>query len=290
MIVRSLNALSDHRSSEMAEAGIGLAASVLTLAMLFKNFIDCFEFYKAAEDCGGSLETILVELDCEKERLLIWAEAVGLVQLETGKRHPHIEKHEKVIEAALEQIRSLLDDATKLQERYGVKVVNDSNAITDATSDPISKNLAMTFKIAYKRFTSKLNHSNGNNSSLTMQIRWAIRDRVKFTGLIVILKGFVDRLFQIIPVSREVQDSMVEADIFSINDLSQLQLVEVACEGSYRAWSDIASNAIERETINQRTYIDDQEQGSRASFWFSQVNNARMITSESICQGDCPSF
>lgn len=83
---------------------------------------------------------------------------------------------------------------------------------------------------------------------------------------------------------------MVEADIFSINDLSQLRLVEFACEGSYRAWSDIASNAIERETINQRTYTDDQEQGSRTSFWFSQANNARMITSESICQGDCPSF
>ena len=277
----------------MAEAGIGLAASLVTLAALFKSCIDCFEFYKAAEDCEGSLETVLVELDCEKERLLIWAEAIGLVQLENGKRHPHIEQHEKVIKVALKQIRNLLDNATKLQERHGVKVFDDSNAFTAATTDPISKNLATTFKIAYKRFTSKLNNFNGNNPSLTMQIRWAFRERAKFTGLIVTLKGFVDRLFQIIPISREVQDSMVEADIFSIVDLSQLRLVEAACEGSYRAWSNIASIAIdrtERETINQRTHTDDQEQGPRTSFWFSQANNARITTPESICQGGCPSF
>ena len=277
----------------MAEAGIGVVASLVTLATLFKSCIDCFEFYKAAEDCEESLETLLVELDCEKERLLIWAEAIGLVQLEKGKRHTHIEKHEKVIKAALEQIRNLLNDATKLQERYGVKVFDDRNGITATTRDPISKNLAVTFKIAYKRFTAKVHHLNGNNPSLTMQIRWAIRDRAKFTGLIVTLKGFVDRLFQIIPISREVQDSMVEADIVSITDLSQLRLVEAACEGSYRAWSDIASNAIdrsERQTTKQRTYTDDQEQSSHTSFWLSQANNASKITPEPICQGNCPSF
>ena len=215
----------------MAEAGIGLAAGLVTLATLFKSCINCFEFYKAAKDCEGSLETISVELYYEKERLLIWAEAIGLEQLEKGKRHKHIKKHEKVIKAALEHIRNLLGDATKLQERYGIKVFN---TITAATTDPISKNLAMTFKIAYRRFTSKLYHSNGSNPSLTMQIRWAIRDHAKFIGLIVTLKGFVDRLFQIIPVSREFQDSMVEADIFSIMDLSQLRLVEAACEGSLK--------------------------------------------------------
>lgn len=31
-----------------------------------------------------------------------WAEATGLVQLESGQCHPHIEKREKRIKAALE--------------------------------------------------------------------------------------------------------------------------------------------------------------------------------------------
>ena len=216
----------------MAEAGVGLAASIITLATLFKACVDCFEYYKAAQDCEESLKTVLVELDCEKERLLVWAEAIGLVQLESGRRDPHIEKHEKLIKDVLKQIRNLLYDATKLQEHYGIKVFDESNAIAAASTDPISRNLAVTFKIAYKRFTSKLTLSDGNTAGLTMKIRWAIRDRAKFTGLIVTLKGFVDRLFQIVPISREVQDSMVEADIFSIPDLSQLRLVEAACEAS----------------------------------------------------------
>lgn len=259
----------------MAEAGIGLAASLVSLAAIFKACVDSFELYKAAENCEESLNTVLVELDCEKERLLIWAEAIGLVQLESGKRHPNIEKHEKVIKAALEQIRSLLGDATKLQERYGIKVFDDSSTIAAATTDPISKNLTKMFGIAYKRFISRLNDpSDGNTPSLTMKIRWAIRDRAKFMGLIVTLKGFVDRLFQIIPISREIQNTMVEADIFSILDLSQLRLVEAACEGSYRAWSDIASVAIdrtERETVDQRTHRDDQEQDLHTSFRSSQA-------------------
>ncbi|KAL9044912.1 MAG: hypothetical protein Q9214_001986 [Letrouitia sp. 1 TL-2023] len=273
----------------MAEAGIGLAAGLVTLATLFKSCIDCFELYKAAEDCEDSLKIVLVELDCEKERLLIWAEAVGLVQLENGKRNPCIEKHEKVINAALEQIRSLLGGTAKLQERYGIKVCDDSDTVATAPTDPISKNLATTFKIAYKRFTSRLNHPNGNTPSLTMKIRWAIRDRANFSGLIVILKGFVDRLFQIIPISREVQDNMVEADIFSI-DLSELRLVEAACEGSYRAWSDIASNAIsERGTIDQRTATAEQEQDSRMSSQFLEASSTKTTNAESIDHGGDPS-
>jgi Prion-inhibition and propagation len=277
----------------MAEAGIGLAVSLISLATVFKACIDSFELYKAAEDSEESLKTVLVELDCEKERLLIWAEAIGLVQLASDKRHPDIEKHEKVIKAALEQIRNLLDDATKLQERYGVKVFDDSNAFSAATMDPMSKNLATMFKIAYKRFSSRLNPSDGNTSGLTMKIRWAIRDRAKFMGLIVTLKGFVDRLFQIIPISREVQNTMVEADIFSIMDLSQLRLVEAACEGSYRAWSEFASVAIdrtERETIDQCTHRDDQEHDLRTSFRSSQTDHARTTAPESICQGGCPNI
>lgn len=55
---------------------------------------------------------------------------------------------------------------------------------------------------------------------------------------------------------------MVEANKFLIINLSHLRLMEAACEISYRAWSDIASHAIdkiERETIDQRTATDEQK-------------------------------
>lgn len=277
----------------MAEAGIGLAASLISLATIFKACIDCFELYKAAEDCEESLKTILVELDCEKERLLIWAEAIGLVQLESGRRHPDIEKHEKVVKAALEQILNLFNDATKLKERYGVQVFDYSNAIATATTDPVSRNLATMFTIGYKRFTSRLNPFDSNTQSLAMKIKWAIRDRARFMGLIVTLKGFIDRLFQIIPISREVQDSMAEVDIFSIMELSQLRLVETACSESYKVWSDIASVAIdrtERETIDQRTHRNDEEQNLHTSSFFSDAKNARTTAPKIICQGEYLNF
>ena len=56
----------------------------------------------------------------------------------------------------------------------------------------------------------------------------------------------------------------------------------------FKAWSDIASNMIdrtERETINQHTPIHNREQDSDVSFWLSKANKARIVTPEFICQG-----
>ena len=114
-------------------------------------------------------------------------------------------------------------------------------------------------------------------------MRWAVRDRAKFTGLIVTLKGFIDRLFQIIPISREIQNDMVEADIYSIMNISHLRLVEAACEGSYRAWSDIASNAIdktERDTIDNNTRIDDQDSSWQESSRLPRTHNLAATPNE----------
>lgn len=82
---------------------------------------------------------------------------------------------------------------------------------------------------------------------------------------------------------------MVGGDILSIIDLSQLRLVESACEGSCRAWSEIARNAIdrtERETIDQRTAT---EQSSRMLPLFLGANSIKSSTAKSIHRGGCPS-
>jgi hypothetical protein len=61
----------------MAEV-IGVAAIAVTLA-LFSNCIDCFSYFKAAQNCPAEAETLLVQLDCEKARLLVWANTVGIL-------------------------------------------------------------------------------------------------------------------------------------------------------------------------------------------------------------------
>jgi hypothetical protein len=104
----------------MAEP-IGLTIGLLSLAGLFSTCIDCFDFYEASKDCGDELRTLLVQLDLEKTRLLIWAEHVGLVDVNSRKRHVDLEKLEPSIRNALEEIKLLLAEANKVQERFGLQ-------------------------------------------------------------------------------------------------------------------------------------------------------------------------
>jgi hypothetical protein len=99
---------------------IGLTVGLLSLAGLFSTCIDCFDFYEASKDCGDELRTLLVQLDLEKTRLLTWAEHVGLVNVNSRNRHVDLEKLEPSIRNALEEIKLLLAEANKVQERFGL--------------------------------------------------------------------------------------------------------------------------------------------------------------------------
>lgn len=70
------------------------------------------------------------------------------------------------------------------------------------------------------------------------------------------VKHFIDNLYELVPIDRETQESIIKADIESILDLSQLRLVEAATEDSYRVYSAAAASVIvasENGTIDRRT-------------------------------------
>ena len=51
------------------------------IASLFSTCIECFEYFKAAQSLGDDLKILLVKLDIEKTRLLIWGNAVGILRV-----------------------------------------------------------------------------------------------------------------------------------------------------------------------------------------------------------------
>jgi hypothetical protein len=86
------------------------------------------------------------------------------------------------------------------------------------------------------------------------------------------LKDFIDGINEIAPVQQKTQDQTIQDDIASIIDISKLRLVEAACEGSYRSWSEKASQVIQESeagTIDRCTYeeyIRDQDEVSNFDF------------------------
>jgi Prion-inhibition and propagation len=236
---------------------VGLTFGVVALASLFSTCVDCFGYFKAAQSFEDDFEILLVKLDLEKERLLIWGNHAGILKVDNEGRAVELNESTKdrLVGRCLERIKALLSDTDKFQDAYGLRALPDAGVKLLKGTNFVSANSMSVFKSSYRRFWTRPFASSQVRPTTVMRTKWAIHDKVKFEGMINHLKDLIDGLNQVLPVKRETQDQIVREDISSILDLSRLKLVQSACEGSYRAWSEIASEVIEATetgTIDRR--------------------------------------
>ena len=234
---------------------ISLTIGAVALASLFSTCIECFDYFKAGQALEEDFQLLLVKLDVEKTRLLIWGNAVGVLKPKDEGRVLELNDSQKVelIERCLESIKLLLSDTDKLQSLYGLRSIAD--AVKGSRSLSIlSTNSMSVFRTSYLRFSARFAGIQ-SRSTLARRTRWAVHDKTKFEGLVNHLKDLIDGLNQIVPVKRETQDQIMHDDIGSILDISKLRLIESACEGNYMALSKAASiviTASEFGTIDRR--------------------------------------
>jgi len=279
---------------------VSLTIGVVALASLFSTCIECFDYFKAGQALEEDFELLLVKLDVEKTRLLIWGNAVGVLEPEGEGRVADLNNSQKakVIGRCLDKIKSLLSDTDKFQNVYGLRSAGDieKNARNHSI---LSSNSMNVFKTSYRRFWARF-AGNQSRSTLAMRTRWAIHDKTKFEGLIHHLKDFIDGLNQVVLVNRETQDQIMHDDIGSILDISKLRLIQSACEGSYTALSKAASTVIaasESGTIDRRNHeewlgdasgMSDDEEGHVTA---SNTRHEALPNSEELkIQGRTPKF
>lgn len=228
---------------------VSLTIGAVALASLFSTCIECFEYFKAGKDLEDDLEVLLVKLDVEKARLVIWGNAVGVLQAENEGRATDLSnpRTTELVERCLNQIVSLLSDADKLRDAYGLQVTGtEQGALT--RSNIVSGNSMNIFKTSYRRFAVRF-ASGQPRSGLLTRTKWAILDKGKFEGLILHLRDFINGLHGVISVQRAKQDQVLCDDIASIVDLVKLRLIRRACEGSYQTLSAAASAVIEASEV-----------------------------------------
>jgi hypothetical protein len=234
---------------------VSLTIGVVALASLFSTCIECFDYFKAGQALEEDFELLLVKLDVEKTRLLIWDNAVGVLKPQGKGRVAKLNNSQKaeLIERCLASIKSLLSDTDKFQNLYGLRSSTGSDK--DARSHSIlSVNSMSDFKTSYRRFCARFAGSQ-SRSSLVVRTRWAIHDKTKFEVLVHHLKDLIDGLNEVVLVKRETQDQIMYDDIVSILDTSKLQRIQSAREGTYTALSRVASTVIEASeygTIDRR--------------------------------------
>lgn len=212
----------------------------LGIAALFAACIECFEYFKAASDIRRSYEVLLVKLEIQQERLLVWGDVVGigsgeLDSVEKEKTRPDLTKR------CLSTIRSLLQDTEILKLRYGLCTVTSGDKAIHGTS--VSAN-------ALKRFRLRFRQTPQGPGALD-KTRWAIHDAAKFETLVKHLKDLIDGLIAKVPAPMERQDQKIKDDIASmVDNISALKLVKEACEESYPSWHDAASAALDASEVD----------------------------------------
>ena len=91
------------------------------LAGLFSSCVEAFGYFKASQCSEEDLEILLVKLDIEKTRLLVWGNTIGI--LNDGRHHALLEDESTValLERCLKSIEKLLTDSDELRRSYGKK-------------------------------------------------------------------------------------------------------------------------------------------------------------------------
>jgi hypothetical protein len=235
---------------------VSLSIGAVALASLFSTCVDCFDYFQAARTFAKDFEILLVQLDVEKTRLLMWGDALGVLRAADVGRRPELGNTSKItlMERCLDSIHSLLSDAADLQSKYGVRSMSESSSRPRNGSGEVSSNSMDAFKASYRRFAARFAREQ-NRSDVLSRTRWAIHDKAKFEKLIALLKGFMDGLYNIAPVPEQSQNEMMRSDISCILDISKLRIVSYACQKMYPAWSDMASAIIaasEAGTVDRR--------------------------------------
>ena len=213
--------------------GIGIAA-------LFTACIECFEYFKVASDLRRSYEVLLIKLEIQQERLLVWGDVVGIGSDELDS----IEKDKTLSDLTkrcLSTIRSLLQDTEILKSKYGLCAITSSDQAIRQTS--LSAN-------ALKRFRLRFRETLKGPGALD-KTRWAIHDAAKFEKLITDLKDLIDGLIARVPAPMERQDQKIKDDIASmVDNITGLKLVQEACEETYPSWHDAASAALDASEVD----------------------------------------
>jgi hypothetical protein len=239
-------------------AGVGEALGVIGLGTLFSTCVECFAYFKASQRMEKDCDILLVKLDIERNRLLVWGNMVGLLDTPNQRRSSGFENPATVdvLYRCLRSIESLLTDADRLRNVYGVA---KHSTPVDREINFVSSNSMVLFRTAWKRFWIR-NASVIPKPSLLSRTKWGIYKKEAFHGFINDLKDLIDGLYGIAPVPREALDQTVEAGVQSLTDLAQLRLFEAATEDSYRAWSVVASSVIEASEMGttDRRNIEEQ--------------------------------
>lgn len=254
----------------------------IAVATLFTTCIECFEYFKAAEGLEQDFEILLVKLEYQQERLLVWGDLAGICDENRRSVGPIPErehKHQERTKRCLNSIQHLLKDTETLKIKYGLRAYAPTGDTVPRSG--ISSN-------ALKRFRLRLGRRSQGPGVLD-KTRWAIHDGTRFQELVHDIRELIDGLMTEVPVSPELQEQRVQDDIASmVDDVESLHLFQEACKDDYPKWWTAASAAIDASEV---ATLDNRLADERLEHYDTTHHDTTVGVNNHVLPfyfGDCP--
>ncbi|KAG8533583.1 uncharacterized protein KY384_001323 [Bacidia gigantensis] len=236
----------------MAEAA-GLALGAIGLAGLFSSCLECLNLLETGKGYSRDLSLLCVKYKVEKTRLLIWGESAGIFQDQESYNNS-LDKVwiKSVVEEILQQLKLLLNDGSVLKSNYGLQKITGANEQGLEVDRP--RGLDDSFESRFQKLSLSLAQTQKRAGTVD-KVRWAVKDKRKFTELVDHVRQLVDGLIEITPDLQPRQREKVQEDISVLKDPEDLRLIQEACSASHPDWSEAASDAAETHSISAERRI-----------------------------------
>lgn len=231
--------------AEAAGLAMAIVSTVGVLGQCFDGCVKAYSYFTQAKNSDKDASGMVTKIKIEEMRLIVWGREWGVGEGKLDARMASIssvysspEVNEGIRLLAIEILQKLelaMTDYNIMRERYGVKVETKPEEPQGQTL----KAPSLTNKGVGKSPSRATTWSAAGDFSrdLKRRAKWVVRDKEKFGYLLKDLKEYNDGLENLFPRSRI--DSLQRAWVNELlrtasRDVSQLNLLEAASEGTYQ--------------------------------------------------------
>lgn len=204
----------------MAET-FGVIAGALSVAALFNNCVDCFEYIQLGRSFGRDFERCRLKLCVITTRLSRWGEAVNINSDPRFQSETSSDESIQLTRSILEEIDLLFVSAQKTSARYKLKVTTQELALyEDKDMQPAGQRVHRRLQDIVRRRQKA--------TSLAKKATWALYDGKSLEKVISQMTEFISELEAVYPIDASCQR------------LAEMEIEEVEEEASLRALEDAA--------------------------------------------------
>jgi hypothetical protein len=218
----------------MAEI-FGVVASALSVAALFNNVVDCFEYIQLGRNFGTDYQTCQVKLDIARLRLSRWGDAV---KINNDDKFTDVNPNNDQVRTAkntLEQLLNLFGRAYTVSSNFKFVAGEEGLALFCPSTNT---------KQGVLELRNTMRDHEQMTTSLSKKISWALYKQKSLNQLIDDIEKLLDGLEAIFP-QQESYRRVVEIEIDEVGEEPSLQALPKAAQETDSLFREAANRRLE---------------------------------------------